>query len=226
MGGVVGSVAGAALGNLANFAMGALFGTRRDPDLQFCYTVEIDGITLGMFSEAGGIKWSMETENVKSGGNNDHEFYLLGRAKFDPLVLKRGFVAAEGMLFDMMKANYDLTSSAAPRHKVDVVVLKRQNNTGLSGLVGLGEIGRFSFPNCFVQEWSGPQFNAKTSDITIESITFRYDYVEFLPGGPLATALGAIGGAIGGKLGGAVGGKIGGAIGSAAGAAGGKALGI
>ena len=49
------SVLGAAAGNLANFALGAMLGTRRDPDVQFCYTVEIDGITLGIVNLSGNL---------------------------------------------------------------------------------------------------------------------------------------------------------------------------
>lgn len=215
VGGVAGGVLGAAAGNLANFALGALFGTRRDPDVQFCYTVEIDGITLGMFAEASGIKWSMDAPDViKEGGNNGHEIYLPTRAKFDPLVLKRGFCGGDSLLFSMIKELYDETK---PIHKytIDVVVLKRQSNTGVGGLVGLGELGRFTFQECFVQEWAGPSFNAKTSDVAVESVTFKYSYLEFAAGGPLATALGAVGGAIGGAVGAAIGGAVGTAAGKA-----------
>jgi len=52
-----------------------------------------------------------------------------------------------------------------------------------------GEIGRLSFYNCFVQEWSGPSFNTKQNEMALESITFRYDFMQFHPGSPLEQLL-------------------------------------
>lgn len=207
VGGTAGKLVGAAAGAAVGALFGAMFGGRRDPDVQFCYMLEIDGLTLGMFTEASGVKWSMETEPIKEGGLNNHEQNLLGRAKFDPLVLKRGFVAKDNMLFGMMKNTFD-PNTPIMRKIVHIVCLKRGSNTGVGGLLGTNEIGRITFYNCFVQEWSGPSFNTKTSDVAVESITFKYDWLEFHPGGPLDQLLdAAIGGAMslaGGMLAGKV----------------------
>ena len=192
IGGAMGGAAGAAVGKAAQFGLGAAFsmlmGGRRDPDVQFAYMVEIDGLTLGMFTEASGIKWSMETEPIKDGGMNNHEQNLLGRAKFDPLVLKRGFVGGDSILFDMMNQTFD-PNTPVLRKIVHVVCLKRSTGGGLGGLLGMNEVGRLSFYKCFVQEWGGPSFNTKTSDIAVESITFKYDWLQFHPGGPLGQLL-------------------------------------
>ncbi len=201
--GAIGGPAGTAMGMAAKTGLGAaasalgmLFGGRRDPSVQFNYMVEIDGLTLGMFTEASGIKWSMQVDEIKEGGVNNHQQHLLGRAQFDPLVLKRGFVGKESLLFDMMNQTFD-PNVPIIRKIVHIVVLKRGSNGGLGGLMGLNEIGRFSFYRAFVQEWAGPSFNTKTNDIAIESITFRYDWLQFHPGGALDQLLhGAMGGAM------------------------------
>ena len=59
----------------------------------------------------------------------------------------------------------------------------------MGGLLGMNEIGRLSFYKCFIQEWAGPAFNTKTNDIAVESITFKYDWLAFHPGGPLEQLL-------------------------------------
>ena len=208
MGGAMGGAAGAAAGKAAQMGLGAmmsgLFGGRRDPAVQFAYMVEIDGLSLGMFTEASGIKWTMETEPVKEGGMNNHEQNLLGRAKFDPLVLKRGFVGADSLLYDMMNQTFD-PNTPILRKIVHVCVLKRSTGGGLGGLVGMNEIGRLSFYRCFVQEWGGPSFNTKTNDIAVESITFKYDWLAFHPGGPMEQLLHAGAGAAMSSAGGAMG---------------------
>lgn len=213
LGGAIGGTAGTAVGmagkmgmGMAGSALGALFGGRRDPSVQFNYMVEIDGMTLGMFTEASGIKWSMQIDEIKEGGVNNHQQHLLGRAQFDPLVLKRGFVGKESMLFDMMNATFD-PNTPIIRKIVHVVVLKRGSNKGVGGLLGTNEIGRFSFYRSFVQEWSGPSFNTKTNDVAIESITFRYDWLQFHPGGALDQLLHSGAGAMGSAAGGMLAGK-------------------
>jgi len=164
--------------------MGGLFSSRRDPSVQFNYMIEIDSISMGMFTEASGIKWSMRVDEIKEGGVNNHQQHLLGRASYEPLVLKRGFVGKESFLFDMMNTTFD-PNMPIIRSIVHVVVLQRG---GASGLMG-GEIGRLSFYNCFVQEWSGPSFNTKQNEMALESITFRYDFMQFHPGSPLEQLL-------------------------------------
>ena len=212
VGGAIGGTAGAVVGGVAKMGMGAmvsaLMGGRRDPQVQFNYMVEIDGLTLGMFTEASGIKWSMHIDEIKEGGVNHKQQHLLGRAQFDPLVLKRGFVGGDNKLFDMMHKTFDPnTPIQPPRTLVHLVVMARGTNGGLGGKHGLNEVGRLSFYHCFIQEWSGPSFNTKTNDIAVESITFRYDWMEFHPGGPLGQLLdSAVGGAMS-LAGGALAGK-------------------
>ncbi|MFT5431191.1 MAG: phage tail-like protein [Myxococcota bacterium] len=202
LGGVGTQLAKSGLGML----MSGAFAGRRDPDLAFSYMVEIDGLSLGMFTEASGIKWSMDIQPIKEGGNNHHQQHLLGRAKFDPLVLKRGFVGGDGMLFDMMHQTFD-PNLPIVRKLVNVVILSRGGSGG--GLLGLDEIGRLAFYRCFVKEWTGPTFNTKTNDVAVEQITFCYDYLEFHPGGPLQQLLGAAGNAaMSTAAGAALGGKV------------------
>ena len=197
IGGAIGGAAGAAVAvggktamGMAGNLLGALFGGRRDPSVAFNYMVEVDGMQLGMFLEAGGIKWSMKVDEVREGGVNNHQQHLLGRAQFDPLELKRGFVGKDSMLYNMMNETFD-PNTPIVRKIVHVVVTKRGTNGGLGGMIGLNEIGRLTFHRCFVQEWSGPAFTTKSNEIAVESIKFRYDWLTFHPGGALDQLLDA-----------------------------------
>ena len=174
---------GAAVATVGAHVAGAIMGGmqqgRRDPDVQFAYAVEIDGLTSGYFTEVSGIKYEMESDPVREGGFNNHEQHLLGRAKFGPLTLKRGFIGADNALYKMMA---DTLNPWLPifRKTVHVIVLARN----VSGSTGGGpeELGRISFFKAFVSEWSGPQMATKTSDFAVESVTFKYDWLEFQPG--------------------------------------------
>ena len=74
-----------------------------------------------------------------------------------------------------------------------MVAPRRADGTGgggLGGMLGANEIGRLSFYNCFVQEWTGPTLNTKQNEVAIEQITFRYDWLNFHPGGALEQLIG------------------------------------
>ena len=183
VGGAVGGVAGQVAKQAMGMLLGAMMaGGRRDPDVAFMYHIEIDGIALGMFTECNGIKWSMEAEPIKEGGNNNHELNLLGRAKFSPLVLKRGFVGRDSMLFDMMHQTFD-PNMPVVRKTVSCCVHTRSKGGYTSDLTGQNEVGRITFYNCFVQEWEGPSLGTSKNEMAVETITFKYDYLEFHPGG-------------------------------------------
>lgn len=182
--GAVGGVGGELIKAAGGLLVGAMMaGGRRDPDVAFMYHVEIDSVALGMFTECTGIKWTMETEGIKEGGNNNHELNLLGRAKFSPLVLKRGFVGKDSYLFDMMHRTFD-PNLPVYRSRICCVVHKRSKGGYSSDVMGTNEVGRVTFYNAFVQEWEGPSFGSSKNEVAVESITFKYDYLEFHPGSP------------------------------------------
>jgi phage tail-like protein len=212
IGGAIGGTAGALVGGALQTGIGAAFSAifgagRRDPSVAFNYSVEIDGLTLGMFTGVEGMKVSVRVDEVNQIGVNDQQKYLIGPAKFEPLTLKRGFVAGDGLLFDMMKSTYTETIPTM-RKMVHVVALKRGSNSGIGGALGMNEIGRISFYNAFVSAWSGPNFSTQSNEVAVESITIHYERFEFHPGGLLDQVLGAAAGAAMGMIGGAISGNM------------------
>ena len=212
IGGAIGGTAGSIVGGIAKAGIGAAFSAifgagRRDPSVAFNYYIEIDALTLGMFTAVDGMKVSVRVDEVNQLGVNDRQKYLIGPAKFEPLTLKRGFVGADGVLFDMMKSTYNETTPMF-RKLVHLVVLKRGSNSGVGGALGLNEIGRISFYNAFVSAWSGPNFATQGNEIAVESMTLHYEWFEFHPGGLLDQLLGAATGAAMGAIGGAISGNL------------------
>ncbi len=140
----------------------------QDYQVKFNFNVEVDGITAGRFVEAGPLKWSTEAESVREGGNNAGKVNLVGPGTFDKLSLKRGYLIANTEFFQWMKDIHDPAKGKGSglRHNFDLVVL---DDSG-------AEVGRYSFFNAFVSNYSVDAFNAKTGEIVIESVELTYDY--------------------------------------------------
>lgn len=144
---------------------------RNDPDVPYRYQIEMDAITCVRFSEATGIKASTALETYREGGNNVHEYAMIGAQTFEPLVIKKGFYSAGSEFFIWMKSLH-IKTKKIERKNMSLIILNDKYE----------ETGRYNFYKCFPIEYEGPTFNATAKDIAFESIKVRYDYFEYHPG--------------------------------------------
>lgn len=145
------------------------------PDVAYAFEIDISGVPYGMFSEIGGISWKAEPVPVRSGGNNEYMHNMRGPGKFEPLTMKRGFFAASGEFYDLLKMGLQgaaVPTGAAGRFQLTIYVLDRKYDT----------IGHYDFKQCFFVEYTGPAFNAMAGQVGFEQIRVAYDYFEYKAG--------------------------------------------
>lgn len=122
----------------------------------------------GAFAECSGLDVEMEVQDHNEGGRNDAVVRLVGRARYQPLVLKRGmFLAADGAvdasLWDWLQG---VVSGRRPvvRHDGIVEVLER------------GKVAaRWVFDRGLPTKLSGPRLDAKTGEIALEELTIAHE---------------------------------------------------
>jgi phage tail-like protein len=146
------------------------------PDLPFAthFCIEIDGIITAQFQEISGMKMTTQTQDVYEGGNNVHPYKMVGKVQWEPLVLKRGFVAQHTEFYRWMLS---IQSSA---HYRGTGFRKGKNVQ----LVAFGEtfnpIGRFEFYRAFPIGFSAPDLaSAQKGKVAVETITLAYDWFEY-----------------------------------------------
>jgi len=158
---------------------------------------------FGSFAQVDGLTAEMESEEYREGGRNTapHKFVKWGR--YPPLVFKRG-VTLNTDIWDWYYAT--LYRSADPVRKNGLVVLT-DRGVGISGPAGLPPLGLpvldrlpvgvWFFRNALVTKLEGPQLNAKSNEIAIESLEVTHEGLyRFGPGvipGPVGDAAAAIG---------------------------------
>ena len=144
-----------------------------DPDVAYAFKVVINSVTYATFNEVAGLSWKAEAIPIRSGGNNEHGYYMRGPGKFEPLTLKRGWYASNGEFFDMIKASLAgatvLAAVGAQRVNMTISVLNRKYEP----------IGEYRVFNAFITEYSGPSLNAGSGQIAFEQIRMAYDYFEY-----------------------------------------------
>lgn len=123
----------------------------------------------GAFQECSGLDIEMDVQEYLEGGRNDGVIKQVGRAKYSPIILKRGmFYPSSG------KANRDLWSwiqgIAAGQRPV-------ARYDGLIKVMSTGEevSATWVFDRGLPTKIRGPELNAKTGEVAIEELHIAHE---------------------------------------------------
>jgi len=131
-----------------------------DPETVYRFQVIIDGIYLAAFTEFQMPDLTVETLDVKEGGQNTYTHKLPVGLDVGPAVLKQGLTIDLSLLeWYMQVVNGDIANA-----KREVAVLMF-NAFGIPGLV-------FSFRDAYPIKWVGPSLNTQESSIGVEELHF------------------------------------------------------
>ena len=141
------------------------------PPVAFHFKVEFS-ISVGTpttrdarFMEVSGITQSMDTEQLKEGGNNLFSYKLPTRGNFGNLVLKRGFYIDSGIVEWVQKALDDQEFSPGT---ITVQLLTQDHES----------ITRWDFYRAYPVKWDISALDAKKNDIVVETLELAYAYFK------------------------------------------------
>ena len=139
-------------------------GQRVDPYASFRFLVEIDGIVQAGFSECSGFGSSVEVIEYREGGDAATVRKLPGRVSYPDLTLKWGLTDSRE-LYDWHRA---AISGQITRKNGSIIQLDDRGN----------ETVRWNFMGAWPSKWDGPDFNAKGTDVSIDTLTVSCERVE------------------------------------------------
>ena len=140
-------------------------GARVDPYRNFNFTLEIDGIEQGGFSDCTGFGASTDPIEYREGGFNTTNYKLPGQTKYPNITLKWGLTDSRE-LYDWYR---DVTKG---------IVSRRNGSIILHDLTGKQEVMRWNFFEAWPTKWDGPDFSAKGTDVAIETLELAVERVE------------------------------------------------
>lgn len=140
-------------------------GQRVDPYGSFDFLVEIDGITRASFMEASGLDSAIDVTEYREGGDNETMRKLPAKTKYSNITLKWGS-ADDHDLYDWHQQWVKGDPAAARKHG-SIILLDR---TGQEKI-------RWNFVNAWPVKWTGPSFNAKNNDVSIETLELAHEGV-------------------------------------------------
>ncbi|MGE0464351.1 MAG: phage tail protein [Vicinamibacterales bacterium] len=138
--------------------------SRRDPFHGFNFRVEIDGVAVAAFAQVSGL--SSETDVVEYREGADFRARKLpGLTKYANIVLKRG-ITVDRSLWEWRKA---ITNGRIDRRNGAIILMDAERN----------EVARWTFVEGWPAKWEGPDLDARSNDVAIETLEIAHEGLEW-----------------------------------------------
>ncbi len=137
-------------------------GERIDPYRGYNFRMEIDGISVGAFSEVSGL--SSEGDAVEYREGTDVPLTvrkLIGLRKYTNITLKRGYTQ-NTELWDWYR---NIVNGVSDRRNGSVILMDEERN----------DVMRWDFENAWPNKIEAPGFNATGNEVAIETIELVHE---------------------------------------------------
>jgi phage tail-like protein len=126
------------------------------------FHVEIDGVIAAAFTTVCGIEAEVSVVDYRSGSDrNPAPRKLPGEARYSNLILRRG-LGRDLSLWNWMR---ETLNGATARRNIAIILLSESGTP----------VVRFLFRDAFPVKWTGPELNAQSSDVAIESLEIAHE---------------------------------------------------
>lgn len=135
-----------------------------DQQVGYRFTVEIEGIQEGVFTECSGFEVKLDVEEYKEGGMNDFIHKIPGRQSYTNLTLKRGMTTS----IELWKWLEDTSTANAKKDmKKNISIVMYDGKAR--------EQFRWDLTGAFPVKWTSPTIQASESAIMVESLELAYE---------------------------------------------------
>lgn len=134
-----------------------------DPEGNFIFALEIDGIEVAQFQECSGLKSSTTVYELEEGGMNHRVHKLPGQSRWENVVLRYG-VTNDVSLMSWRGEILNDEFGKESRRNGSIVVKNNQMET----------VRRYSFVDAWPVSWEGPSFSSAGAELAIEAIELAH----------------------------------------------------
>jgi phage tail-like protein len=136
-------------------------GSRIDPYSAFNFTLTIDQVPVGGFSEISGVNNENDKIEYREGSDTPTVRKLPGLKKFGDITLKRGYTVDDAL----WKWRKTVLDGKTERHNGAIQLNDEAGNKAL----------RWEFTAGWPSKYSAPAFNAKTNEVAVEEIVLQVE---------------------------------------------------
>ncbi|MDP2312180.1 MAG: phage tail protein [Pseudomonadota bacterium] len=132
-----------------------------DPEGNFIFTLEIDGIEVAQFKECSGLKSSTAIFELEEGGMNHRVHKLAGQSRWENITLRYGVTSDSTLLSwrnEVLQDEFSL----------------RRNGSVVMKTLQMQEVRRYNFVQAWPVAWEGPSFDANAADLAVEMVEIAH----------------------------------------------------
>ena len=136
-------------------------GLRLDPYTAFKFLLEIEGLIVAGFTEVSGLQVETEPFEYREGGLNEYVHRLPGPTRHPNLTLRRGLTDFD----NLWRWQRDVSRG---------IVKRRNGSLLLFGDLGAQGIWRWNFSDAYPVRWVGPELQAETATVAVETLELAH----------------------------------------------------
>jgi phage tail-like protein len=135
-----------------------------DPHGGYYFALEINGNQIAHFLECSGLKTTATVFEIEEGGMNGMTHKRPGQSKWENLVLRYATNASMALL--EWRDEFLRDEFASRERNSGAIILYDNAGTALR---------RYSFSHCWPVSWEGPQLNAGSSELAVETLEIAHE---------------------------------------------------
>jgi len=139
-----------------------MVGERKDPFINFNFTIQIDGINRAAFHECSGFNSTIDVIEHREGGKPATK--LPGQVKYGNVTLKRG-ITDDNQLYTWHER---AAAGKVERRNGSIVLRDRLGN----------QTARWNFYDAWPTKWEGPALSSEGTDVAIETLELVVERLE------------------------------------------------
>lgn len=137
-------------------------GVRTDPYRSFNFRVEIDGLTVGSFSECSGLMSDGDAVEYREGTDVPLTVRkLVGLRKYSNITLKRGYTQNP----ELWNWYRNIVNGVADRRNGSIILMDEERN----------DVMRWNIENAWINKIEAPSFKASGNEVAIESVEIVHE---------------------------------------------------
>lgn len=134
-----------------------------DPEGNFVFALEVDGVEIAHFMECSGIKTSTTVFELEEGGMNHRVHKLPGQSRWENIVLRYG-VSGDTTLMEWRDEVLQDEFGEACRRNGSIVVKNNQ----------MEEVRRYNFLDAWPVAWEGPSLSSGGAEVAVEMVEIAH----------------------------------------------------
>lgn len=137
-------------------------GTRVDPYRSFNFRVEIDGLTVGAFSECSGLSSDGDAIDYREGTDKPLTVRKLpGLRKYANISLKRGYTPNT----ELWAWYRNIVNGVSDRRNGSIILMDEERR----------DVLRWNFENGWINKIEAPSFKASGNEVAIETVEIVHE---------------------------------------------------